>query len=115
MDDVNPELKALAKAFADWAASMQAGTFYLYGSRVRGDHRPDSDVDVHIVWGNVVQRSEAEAWTRANQENFAALRKMLPGRPEFLERNDPLGNTIVKAPVEYRDRNVVCVRMPRKK
>jgi predicted nucleotidyltransferase len=111
MDQVNPELRDLAKAFADWAASMPAGTFYIYGSRVRGDHRPDSDVDVYVLWSNSIERGDIEAWAKANHEDFAALRQSLPGRPKFLERNDPLGNKIVKAQIEYRDRNVVCVRM----
>jgi predicted nucleotidyltransferase len=45
----NAELVALAEILADWvepAPSVPA--VYLFGSRVRGDHRHDSDVDVRL-------------------------------------------------------------------
>jgi predicted nucleotidyltransferase len=45
MIKVNDEVKQLARTLADWAADKSV-TVFLFGSRVRGDHRPDSDVDV---------------------------------------------------------------------
>jgi predicted nucleotidyltransferase len=43
------ELQALAEILAEWinpAPGIPA--VYLFGSRVRGDHRPNSDVDVRL-------------------------------------------------------------------
>jgi hypothetical protein len=39
---MNNELEALAEILAEWIDSAPAiPTVYLFGSRVRGDHRPD--------------------------------------------------------------------------
>ena len=45
--DASDELKELASILAEWSRG-HAVTVYLYGSRIRGDHQPDSDVDVRI-------------------------------------------------------------------
>jgi predicted nucleotidyltransferase len=42
---VSNDLKDLARLLADWAAPASGVTVYLFGSRVRGDHKADSDVD----------------------------------------------------------------------
>src|SRR5262245_66417182 len=43
---VNPELVRLASVVADWASEARLAEVYLYGSRVRGDHEPNCDVDL---------------------------------------------------------------------
>ena len=46
------ELKELAKAIAEWASSAPLTvSIFVFGSRVRGDHSPDSDVDLSIDYG----------------------------------------------------------------
>ena len=50
MIKVNDEVKQLARTLADWAADKSV-TVFLFGSRVRDDHRPDSDVDVFVQFG----------------------------------------------------------------
>ena len=47
MCSASQEVLDLAKIIADWSASAPNFTFYVFGSRVRGDNRPDSDVDLH--------------------------------------------------------------------
>jgi predicted nucleotidyltransferase len=42
---VSEELRKLTKSIADWLSAAPDIKFYVYGSRVRGGHRPDSDVD----------------------------------------------------------------------
>jgi len=54
MIKVNDEVKQLARALADWAADKSV-TVFLFGSRVRGDHRPDSDVDVFVQFGAMTE------------------------------------------------------------
>jgi predicted nucleotidyltransferase len=107
---VSEELKAVARAIAEWAAPVPRLRFHLYGSRVRGDHRVDSDVDIHVAWPRLPEREEVVWWTEENERDFAGLRKVLPGRLEFLEPRDPLGEEIEKGEVVYVDRNVVCIR-----
>jgi predicted nucleotidyltransferase len=43
-------LKALAETLARWLEPAGGFVAYVFGSRVRGDHRPDSDVDVRIFF-----------------------------------------------------------------
>jgi hypothetical protein len=66
----------MVATLADWAHPHI--TIYLFGSRVRGDHRPDSDVDVVIV----EDESSYELvvwWTRENGNLFADIDAKLPG------------------------------------
>ena len=111
---VTDELRELARILADWAEPARGATLYLYGSRVRGDHRPDSDVDVCFDWHGPCEAADLDWWTSNNQEDFATINTMLPGKLQILELNDPLKNKIVTATVVHEDRNVRCVRLPRK-
>jgi predicted nucleotidyltransferase len=46
---MNSELHALAEILAKWIEPVPGiPAIYLFGSRVRGDHRQDSDVDVRL-------------------------------------------------------------------
>src|SRR5271168_82818 len=75
------ELRALAEAVAVWVDDVPGiSSVYLFGSRVRGDHRPDSDVDLRLYldeWGT--DNRTTEWWTRENMDDFAALKARLPG------------------------------------
>jgi hypothetical protein len=43
--NVSPDLVSLARVIADWVEPvLGVPAVYLFGSRVRGDHRPDSAV-----------------------------------------------------------------------
>src|SRR5439155_4441739 len=51
------ELEALAETLAEWISPAPGiPAVYLFGSRVRGDHRPDSDVDVRLHLHITTQR-----------------------------------------------------------
>jgi len=92
---------------------------YLFGSRVRGDHRPDSDVDVRVFtneWINLDQR-DMDWWVKENQSDFTALKSRLPG-PLSLHREtrDDADPTILqgrKSPILIV-RRIVCVWTPPK-
>jgi hypothetical protein len=75
------ELRALAEILADWVEPAPCiPAVYLFGSRVRGDHRPDSDVDVRLLlneWN--VCMDTAQWWLEQNRTNYDALRARLPG------------------------------------
>lgn len=102
------ELKTLAAILADWASPIPTATLYLYGSRVRGDHRPDSDVDVSVRFTKYTD-AEVGWWTENNQEEFASINSKLPGPLQILEQDDPITLQVYAAPEVYRDRNVRCV------
>jgi predicted nucleotidyltransferase len=93
---------------ADWVAPAPSVTIYLFGSRVRGDHRPDSDVDVVIDFENP-QLVDMKWWGAVNNDLFRSIDAALPGRLAILERDDPVANRVRYGPVVYRDRQVVCV------
>ncbi len=104
--------RALAAALADWSAETTS-KIYLFGSRVRGDHRTDSDVDVVIRFGEATD-GDVEWWSAANAEGFASINARLPGPLRILENNDLLADRIVKGEPIHRDRNVACIWMPPK-
>jgi predicted nucleotidyltransferase len=112
--DASPDLRRLAKAIADWLRPAPEITFYLYGSRVRGDHRSDSDVDILRVLPQTPTRVVTCWWTEQNLQDFKTLRDVLPGRLEFLENNPALERDIKKGRIVLRDRNVICVWLPPK-
>lgn len=86
-----PTLFGLASIFNEWIAPAPGvDAVYLFGSRVRGDNRPDSDVDVRLYrerWGG--DDATAKWWTEQNDEDFRALKARLPGRLEI--HADPYG------------------------
>ncbi|MGE5512524.1 MAG: nucleotidyltransferase domain-containing protein [Bacteroidota bacterium] len=112
---VTDELKHLTALLADWAADAPATTLYLFGSRVRGDHRPDSDVDVTIAWRTADARdTDYDWWSRNNEELFVSIDARLPGKLRLLEEMDPSADKVRTGPQVYRDRNVICVLLPPK-
>jgi hypothetical protein len=72
---------AFATVIAEWAEPVLGlRRVFLFGSRVRGDHRPDSDVDLCIDRTNDVDADLAiDWWLAANASGFADLRSILPG------------------------------------
>ena len=115
MHTVSNELKELARLVADWAAPAPSVRVYLFGSRVRGDHKSTSDVDVCFKWGD--QRlvdTDALWWTTNNQEDFAAIKSKLPGPLKILPKQDLWWEHVVAAEMVYQDHNVCCVWLPPK-
>lgn len=109
---VTNELKRLASTLADWAADAPAATLYVFGSRVRGDHRPDSDLDVIIKWDYAaMDQADRNWWQKNMSEDFTAIDAALGARLHFPDP-DPASRQAFTAPEVYRDRNVICVLLP---
>jgi predicted nucleotidyltransferase len=112
------ELQALAEILAEWinpAPGIPA--VYLFGSRVRGDHRPNSDVDVRLYldeWSDVGE-VDLRWWRSQNETDFADLKARLPGTLHIHRENqddaDPAIRQGRKKPVLVVGR-VVCVWTP---
>lgn len=112
------EIAAVLAKWIEPAPGVDA--VYLFGSRVRGDNRPDSDVDVRVFveqW----QGDDATVnwWTEQNQSDFPALRAALPG-PLELHRDSYLHDAADEAIVlgalspALRVGRVFCVLTPPK-
>jgi predicted nucleotidyltransferase len=77
----NDELKALAETLAEWVEPAPGiPAIYLFGSRVRGDHERDADVDVRLYQNKwTVCEATNQWWTDQNLSKFAELKAKLPG------------------------------------
>jgi hypothetical protein len=79
---LSTELRALAEVLAKWIEpAPTVPAVYLFGSRVRGDHRPDGDVDVRLFLNEWKDPCPATMTWRGkqNDSNFAELKSRLPG------------------------------------
>lgn len=106
-------ISELAGILADWSHPHADVIIYLFGSRVRGDNRSDSDVDVLIDFENPSDSSTI--WlTAMENEGYASLKAQLPGRLELLERKSQVAPKVRQAAMNpvHRDRNVICVWLP---
>jgi predicted nucleotidyltransferase len=104
---IGKEGKRVANILADWSAG-QTITIYFFGSRVRGDHRADSDVHIYVDW-NLPSSETAQWWTDENATDFETLKAHLPGPLKILERADPIGQSVKTAEVVHQEGNVICV------
>ena len=103
------DLVELARTLAEWVAPAPSVTIYLFGSRVRGDHRSDSDVDIVVRFGTSPTTADVTWWSSVNADLFASINARLPGPLQILENDDHLVQEVLSAPEVYRDRQVTCV------
>lgn len=101
----------LARILADWVEEAPGFEIYLFGSRVRGDHRPNSDVDVVIPIPRKPSEMDFMWWSDVNEDNFKSINAVLPGPLKILENDDPVADMVRNAKKVYRDRQVICVWM----
>jgi predicted nucleotidyltransferase len=107
---MNDELAALAEILAGIPA------VYLFGSRVRGDHRTDSDVDVRVYTNEWDGAETLRWWQTQNETDFAELKSRLPGVLSLHReaQDDADKNRAgIKNPV-LLVRRAVCVWTPRR-
>lgn len=114
MCGVSPELRNLAKIIADWSAPASDFTLYVFGSRVRGSHHSNSDVDLYCKLPSKPTHKSTSWWTQQNSENFNSLQQVLPGPIKWLEGYAPLSAQVEQGKVVHHDRNVVCIWLPPK-
>jgi predicted nucleotidyltransferase len=119
MIDPNPELVALAGILVDWIEPAPGvPAVYVFGSRVRGDHRPDSDADIRLFLNEwkALDPSTMQWWSEQNETDFAAVKARLPG-PQAIHREqtdhaDPAIRIGKASPVLVVGR-IICVWTPR--
>lgn len=118
MPDVgaDEELTKLARTLADWSYPFTEFAIYVFGSRVRGDHQQNSDVDIVVVFPQPLPNGFVDWWGNQNMEEFASINASLPGPLKILEYDDPLVPKVLEAgkSPHHRDCNVRCVWLPPK-
>lgn len=57
----------------------------IFGSRARGDYRPDSDVDLRVTFTSEVTDETVAWWGKENESGFVALQSQLPGGLEICD------------------------------
>jgi hypothetical protein len=113
--NVPQEVRQLAKIIADWSAPAPDFKFYLFGSRVRGDHRPDSDVDLHFKLPPMPTHESTKWWTDQNTANWNSLRAALAWPLCWLEQfAAEMREQVEQGKIVHQDRNVLCVWLPPK-
>lgn len=115
MDKPSQELINLVRVIADWAERW--GVFekvYVFGSRVRGDHRPDSDLDIVWVFGGPYPEGAVQRWNDDTAvddlETRTGLKVHFPRDDDEIERRVMAA---ARAPY-FVVGKVVCVSMPRR-
>ena len=113
------DLQALASSVAKWIDELPGvPAVYLFGSRVRGDHRPDSDVDIRVYLRDwVTDSATAIWWLQQNQTDFSELKAQLPGPLSIHREARDAADEAIKAGMSnpvLRVRKVVCVWTPPK-
>ena len=71
-------LSELMDVLAEWAAGAPV-TVYVYGSRVRGDYRPDSDVDLYVAHMKGQEAAGDDWYNKQTEDNYSDLRNKLAG------------------------------------
>ena len=113
----NSSLERLANIIAEWAESLPIERVYIFGSQVRGDNKPSSDLDVAIEFSPTPTNEEMQNWQHQNDTAFAWLKGAL-GIPLSLhvEHNDVVWSAIrngAQTPVLSIGK-VSCVMTPAK-
>jgi predicted nucleotidyltransferase len=108
--EVSQELENLLATLVEWAAPASSAEIFLFGSRVRGDHRPDSDVDVSIKWVYPFDDQTADWWTAQNAELFKSIDAKLPGPLHVPEPSEAEFHIKVQSSeIVHKRGNIFCV------
>jgi hypothetical protein len=108
------ELEALAESVASWADDVFGlHRVYIFGSRVRGDHKPASDVDIRIYTSDLDSDDVTTCWwTEQHDTGFPELQKRLPGKlhlPNEWDDAEPAIRAAMTKPPVLVVRKVICL------
>jgi predicted nucleotidyltransferase len=109
-------IEALAHVLNEWATPLPIESVYVFGSIVRGDDRPGSDLDVAVQFDPTAGQEAMHRWVRENETDFSSL-KMHLGYPLSLhaDSNDAVWPIILSSQTVYTIGKVTCVLTPSKR
>ena len=92
-DDFRPILQKLKMGLLDIYGN-QVDRILLYGSRARGDHRPDSDIDILVVLKDEFNYSEmlrlsSDLAASLSLENDVVISRVFVSKEQFEHRQIP--------------------------
>lgn len=105
------DLVELTGILANWVEPALGFVIYLFGSRVRGDHRLGSDVDVVIPLPRAPTDVDAVWWEEVSKGDFHAINAVLPGPLHILENDEPIARKVLISMEVYRVGQVRCIWM----
>lgn len=111
-EQIPTRLEDLVEELLPWASLMPTIRFYIYGSRVRGDHRPDSDVDVYFDTSYAALKDRLELQIQETDDHFRLPQKYRRRIWNQSKRHPELCDRIRSAPVKYQKGNILCVYLP---
>ena len=106
------ELPEIADIVARWAAQFdRLETVYIFGSRVRGDHRPDSDLDIALDFNYSGFSAATEPIDDEMTSNFAGLKALLPNLKISIhhQHDDDAWAEIRSSPCKHSQGKVRCI------
>jgi predicted nucleotidyltransferase len=106
-------LALLARVLDEWASLLPIESVYLFGSIVRGDDQPGSDLDVAVKFDPTAGQDAMHRWQYESETYFSDLRKRL-GYPLSLhvDSNDAAWTIIRSSETVYEVGKVKCVLTP---
>jgi hypothetical protein len=103
------ELRKVTAVLADWAEDAPSYTIYVFGSRVRGDHQPNSDLDIYL-WLSGKADYRTTRWHTDNEgDDFAAISKRISIRVHRQRDLPGLLSKLRSCPIVHQNRSVTCV------
>lgn len=93
----NPAIrKAWSKLLESIVSTFHPRRVVVFGSQARGDARPDSDLDLLVIFDDVEDRRERRVQLRRLMRHEAFAKDVLVATPKEVER-PPLGSTLAEA------------------
>jgi hypothetical protein len=119
---IPPDLPVLAETVAKWADEAPGvSAVYVFGSRVRGDHHPGSDVDLFLFQEEWDASSDnVDWWLEQSAAEYRDLGDALPGPLHLLlEAYDASRDAVLTARADpsgivLQVRKAVCLWTPPK-
>jgi predicted nucleotidyltransferase len=97
------ELEGWCRTLVSWAHDKpEIAELWLFGSRARGDHRYDSDLDLAVIMSAGEEGERLGAWIGSAKEWEAELVTLLPVHVDLDIGDADIATTIV-APALKRD------------
>lgn len=110
---VSDETIKWANFLADWTFRASDVNVFLYGSRVRRDHRTTSDLNVYLDLEQVADPGEWQVERKACSEEF---KNRFGLELHWLDDTDPIiAVRLKRSLIVHRDRNVFCMWMAPKR
>ena len=112
--EVSAELDRLLNILMDWARPGASAEFYLFGSRVSGNYRGDSDVDISVRFFTPADDLTTHWWGAQNDEDFKTINAKLPGPIHVQPNYTDVNSKVQSSEIVYSRGNIHCVWLKRK-